>query len=392
MELQPHYARVSELDAEMYAISVDPPIVAKQFFVEEKGVTFPILSDSDPKFKTLNDYRIKDRNGPFAIPATFIVDTDGIIQWHDVGAHKGDRAFSQDILPELEKLRNTPPVIDGTVPGQSVPAGQQLVVDLTDYAFDEQDSLGSLRWEANPSETDIFRVETDGHRLTITPLEGAYGSARIRLTLVDSGGESDSQSLLVRVIPTSNTQKEIRLTVHDGLNLIHLPINVNTVNGAPRTITSISDLYEVLGGSANVHWLVTGSPDAPGGENELKPYFGGANDSVIEAEMGIFAALKAPRTLHLAGTLLDAPIHLNPGWNIVGIPHYDSGINRLSDLAWTGEIQSNASQIAVYDGERFIANTPGEIFPGIPSDRKIQPGQAILIEMTGAATIPLPLK
>lgn len=329
-----------------------------------------------------------------AIPAAFVIDRDGIIYWKETG-NTSHRASIDTILVKLAEISlppNTPPEISGTIPDQSVPAGQQLDVDLTDYASDEQDSLGSLRWEANPSETDIFRVETDGHRLTITPLEGAYGSARIRLTLFDSGGEPDSQSLLVRVIPAPNTQREIRLTVHDGLNLIHLPISVNTVDGAPRTITRISDLYEVLGGSENVHWLVTGSPDAPGGENELKPYFGGANDSIIEAETGIFAALKAPRTLHLAGTLLDAPLHLNPGWNIVGIPHYDSGINRLSDLAWTSEIQSNASQIAVYNGERFIANSPGEIFPGIPSDSKIQPGQAILIEMTGAARITLPLK
>ena len=340
-------------------------------------------------------YDVWEANSRIAKPATFVVDREGIIRWHDIGDHIGDRVFSQDILPVLEDLSeppNKPPVIDGTIPDLSVRSDQPPEdFDLTDYASDEQDSLGSLRWEANPSETDIFRVETDGHRLTITPLEGAYGSARIRLTLIDSGGESDSQSLLVRVIPAPNTQKEIRLTVHDGLNLIHLPISVNTVNRAPRTITRLSDLYEVLGGAQNVHWLVTGSPKTPGGENELKPYFGGANDSIIEAEMGIFAALKAPRTLHLVGTLLDAPLHLNPGWNIVGIPHYDSGINRLSDLAWTSEIQSNASQIAVYDGERFIANTPGAIFPGIPSDRKIQPGQAILIEMTGAARITLPL-
>ena len=378
----------------MYGISVDKISLSKSD-ARITALTFPILSDSEPLGDTIKKYDVYDANSRIARPSTFVVDRDGIIRWHDVGDHIGDRVFSSDILPVLEDLSeppNTPPVISETIPEQRVDAGGSLVLDLSKYASDEQDSLGSLRWEANPSETDIFRAETDGHRLTITPLEGAYGSARIRLTLVDSSGESDSQSLLVRVIPAPNTQKEIRLTVHDGLNLIHLPISVNTVNRAPRTITRISDLYEVLGGSENVHWLVTGSPDAPGGVNELKPYFGGANDSIIEAETGIFAALKAPRTLHLVGTLLDSTLHLNPGWNIVGIPHYDSGINRLSDLAWTSEIQSNASQIAVFDGEKFIANKPGAIFPGIPSDRKIPPGQAILIEMTGGARITLPLK
>lgn len=295
-------------------------------------------------------------------------------------------------LAEISQPPNTPPVISGTIPDQSVQTGQQLIIDLFAYATDEQDSPSSLKWEVVPSATEHFAAEIDGHQLTITPLPGEFGRGRITLRLVDSGGKTDSQSLLVRVIPTPNTPDEVRLTVEDGLNLIHLPISVNTVNGTPRTITRISDIYEVLGGSANVHWLVTSAPGTPGGENELKPYFGGANDSIIEAETGIFAALRESRTLHLEGTILDSPLHLNPGWNIVGIPHYDSGINRLSDLVESSQIMNNAIQIAVYDGEKFIAHAPNKIHPSVPSDRRVHKGQAILIEMTGVARITLPLK
>ena len=285
-------------------------------------------------------------------------------------------------------------MIDPRIPDLSVRSDQRLAFDLSDYATDEdeQDSLSSLRWEVEPTKTEYFTAEINGHQLTITPFPDEYGERSITLRLFDSGGDMDSQSMFVRVIPAPHVEKTIRLTVHDGLNLIHLPISVNTVNGAPRTITRISDLYEVLGGSANVHWLVTGSPNALGGENELKPYFGGANDSIIEAETGIFAALREPRTLFLIGTLLDAPIHLNPGWNIVGIPHYDSGILLLSDLAGINEIRGKASQIAVFEDGRFYANAPSDIIKSTQSDRRLETGQAILIEMTGAARITLPLK
>ena len=380
----------------MYAISVDEPHVSKQHVVQGRPMAaFPILSDSNPRGEAIMEYEVWDGISRIAKPATFVVDRDGIIRWHDVGDHIGDRVFSSDILPVLEDLSlppNTPPAISGTVPDQSVEAGQQRVVDLSEYASDEQDAIDNLAWDVNPEVTDLFRTEIDSHKLTITPLPGAYGSVRIRLTLVDAGGDTDSQSLLVRVIPAPNTQTEIRLTVPEGLSLIHLPVSVNTVDGAPRTITRISDLYTVLGGSANVHWLIAASAPAPDGPNEFKPFFDGANDLIIEAETGFFAALKTPRMLHLVGTLLDAPLHLNLGWNIVGIPHYDSGIVRLSDLVESSPIMNKASQIAVLEDGEFIANAPSGIFKSTPSDRKVQTGQAILIEMTGAVTIPLPLK
>lgn len=380
----------------MYAISVDEPHVSKQHVVQGRPMaTFPILSDSNPRGETIMEYDVWDGISRIAKPATFVVDRDGIIRWHDVGDHIGDRVFSSDILPVLDDLSlppNTPPVISNTIPDQRVDASGSLVISLSEYASDEQDTLDDLAWEVNPEVTDLFRTEIDSHGLTITPLPGTYGSVRIRLTLVDSGGETDSQSLLVRVIPAPNTQTEIRLTVPEGLSLIHLPVSVNSVNGAPRTIARISDLYAILGGPANVHWLITASAQTPDGPNEFKPFFEGVNDSIIEAEMGIFAAVKEPRTLHLVGTLLDAPLHLNPGWNIIGIPHYDSGIVRLSDLVESSPIMNSASQIAVLEDGKFIANAPSGIFKSTPSDRKVQTGQAILIEMTRALTIPLPLE
>ncbi len=390
----------------MYAISVDKHADSIRVLVQGNNrhntkVTFPILSDigdgdvrNGTKAATIKNYDIFDANISGAKPATFIVDRDGIIRWHEVGSKNHRVNFSTviDVLEDLSEPPNTAPVIKGRISDLSVRSDERLVFDLSPHASDAEESPGSLRWEVEPTKTEYFTAEINGHQLTITPFPDEYGERSITLRLFDSAGDMDSQSLLVRVIPGPNVQKTIRLTVHDGLNLMHLPINVKTVNGAPGTITRISDLYEVLGGAANVHWLVTSSPGKPGGENELKPYFGGVNDSSIDAETGIFAALKAPRTLHLVGTLLNAPLHLNPGWNIVGIPHYDSGIFLLSDLAWINEIQGNASQIAVFEDGKFYANAPSDIIKSTQSDRRLETGQAILIEMTGAARITLPLK
>ncbi len=356
------------------------------------GVTFPILSDSDPRGETIDKYKVFDNINKIAKPSTFVVDRDGIIRWHDVGDHIGDRAFSADILPVLEDLNqppNTPPVISGTIPDQRVDADGSLVLDLSVYASDEQDDLSALQWEVAPSENAVFTAEINRHQLTIQPLPGVYGSARIRLRLIDSAGETDSQSLLVRVIPAPNTQIEFTLTVREGLSMFHLPLRVNSVNGVPRTILRISELYDALGGSANVHWLITSSAPTPDAPNEFDPFFGGAIDSIIEAETGIIAALRKEVPLNLVGYLLDGPLRLNAGWNIVGIPHYDSGIHSLSNLAWKNEIQNNATQIAVYDydNDEFKTSPPNRIFPGYAADHAVNMGQAVMIFMENGATI-----
>lgn len=336
------------------------------------------------------EYDVWDGISRIAKPATFVVDRDGIIRWHDVGDHIGDRVFSSDILPvltELSQPMNTPPVISGAIPDQRVDAGRSLVVDLSAYASDEQDALGDLSWQVDANDNDIFRVEINRHQLTIQALEGAYGSAEVTLSLIDSEGETDSQSFRVRVIPAPNTQIELNLTVPGGLSMFHLPLTVNTVNGAPRTILRISDLYDVLGGSANVHWLVTATAPTPDHPNEFKPFFPGADDSIIEAETGIIASVKRPVQLNLVGNLLDGELPLHQGPNIIGIPHYDSGIRRLSDLALLEGVRNNATLIAIYADHGFQTFQPNDILLGYTADPEIHTGQAVMILSEKSAII-----
>ena len=167
-ELQKHYSEFRKFGAEMYGISVDAPDVSKRNVVQRLGVRFTILSDESRE--TIKAYGVHDRISNIAKPATFIVDKDGVIRWKDVGEHKADRVFSDEVIQQLTALNqseNTPPRI------------------------------------------------------------------------------------------------EFELTVPEGLSLFHLPLAVTSVNGQSRTVERVSDLFDLLGGSANVYWLITTHTGAP---------------------------------------------------------------------------------------------------------------------------------
>ena len=90
----------------MYAISVDTPEVSKAAINGGRldGVTFPILSDEG--FEAIDDYEVRDtRNRIWSKPATFIVDRDGIIRWHEVGS-KNHRVNFSTVLNGLRTSVN----------------------------------------------------------------------------------------------------------------------------------------------------------------------------------------------------------------------------------------------------------------------------------------------
>ena len=61
----------------------------------------------------------------------------------------------------------------------------------------------------------------------------------------------------VRADNLKPTTSEYTLSIPAGISLIHVPLKVTAVNRSPRTIESISELYDVLGGAGAVNFLIT---------------------------------------------------------------------------------------------------------------------------------------
>ena len=197
-----------------------------------------------------------------------------------------------------------------------------------------------------------------------------------------------SRGVEVRAENLKPTTSEYTLTMLAGISLIHVPLKVTAVNRSPKTIESISDLYDVLGGAGTVNFLITYDSIS----QEWRSYFvpsdkGGPDDSGLTDDMGILVGLRTPVSVHLRGTALGAngnsSINLGPGLNLVGLPLNDSRINRVSDLFDLDGIGGNVPVIILTDGGEFkLVGRAGD-----PGDIEITGGQAFIMTASRPAAV-----
>jgi len=101
-------------NVKLYAISVDPPDVSKDFAAklgsDNKGlVTFPILSD--PDHKIIDAYGLRDPayegQKVFGIPhpAVYVIDKTGKVAWARVESNYRERPANQEIRAALDALQ-----------------------------------------------------------------------------------------------------------------------------------------------------------------------------------------------------------------------------------------------------------------------------------------------
>ena len=174
-----------------------------------------------------------------------------------------------------------------------------------------------------------------------------------------------------------------------GMSLIHIPLKVESVNGKPQTIESVSDLYTILGGAATVNFLTIYDPQS---QKWLNYYDdrdkGTASDMVLTDDFGILATMKSVVSIRLSGVPLgidgSSSIALHPGTNLVGVPLNDSRIIHVSDLLTLEGIVDNVSVIIVLSDEFKVVGQAGD-----PGDIPITGGQAFILTAQEAATVPI---
>ena len=193
----------------------------------------------------------------------------------------------------------------------------------------------------------------------------------------------------VRLWNTPSTISEYTLSIPADISLIHVPLKVATIDGIEKTIESVGDLYDALGGADTVTSLVTLDSQA----QKWHSYVGTSStgtpaDKELTDDMGIIAIMKTPVSVYLTGAALGtngtSSITLNPGHNLVGLPLRDERIDRVSDLLRLDGIWGNVSVITLNDGGKFKTVRQA----GDPGDIEITGGQAfILLDARQTATV-----
>ena len=193
------------------------------------------------------------------------------------------------------------------------------------------------------------------------------------------------------ITPTAaGADVEYLLSIPTGISLIHVPLKVTAVGSVAKTIESVSDLYDALGGTSAVNFLITYDSQT----QEWLSYFvpsdrGGPADVRLADDKGIIVGLRTPVSVRLRGGALGtngtSTITLNPGLNLVGLPLSDSRITRVSDLLALEGIGGNVPVIILTDGGEFkLVGRAGD-----PGDITIAGGQSFILTAQRAVTVPI---
>ena len=225
-----------------------------------------------------------------------------------------------------------------------------------------------------------------------TVLTDGNGRAESTLTLGPEGGANtvhvSVEGISQPVTFTAVAEIEFNLSIPSGISLIHIPLKVTAVDGVAKTIGSIADLYDALGGAATVNFLITYDSQA----QEWHSYFGDSDigtpaDKGLTDDTGIIAGMIAPVSIRLSGTPLGtngtSTITLNPGLNLVGLPLRDSRVARVSDLFTLEGISSNVPKVLLTNNGAVQAVEQAED----PGDITIVGGQAFILNAQEAATV-----
>ena len=260
------------------------------------------------------------------------------------------------------------------------------------FVIKAQDANGSAL--AGVSVT--FAITAGGGTLSVTSTTtDTHGRAQTTLTLGPNLGTNavkvaatgiKSTAIFHAIAGTFPT--EYLWSIPAGISLIHLPLKVTTVNGIEKTIQSVSDLYDALGGAGTVNLLgthdaktrrwfsYTGTPDR-----------GTSGDQPLTDDKGIIASMKTPVSVRLGGDPLgtngSSVITLHPGVNIVGMPLRDSRIARVSDLFALDGIRDNVIAVTVSANGEF--HTVRQV--GDAGDIPITGGQSFNLKARRATTV-----
>ena len=244
-----------------------------------------------------------------------------------------------------------------------------------------------------------------GVPVTFTVIEGG-GVLDITSTMTDANGRAESTLTLGTNFGTNTVSvsaagieglatfhavadnPEFLWSIPAGISLIHVPLKVTSVDSVAKTIESIGDLYDALGGADTVNSLITYDSHTQGWFS----YFGTSDkgttaDKRLTDDTGILANIKAPVSIRLSGASLGAngssAITLNPGQNLVGLPLRDPRISHVSDLLMLEGIGGNVPAVILMDSGEFKAvgraDDPGDIL--------IAGGQSFILNAQRAATI-----
>ena len=101
MGLQSLLPEIQNLGADVYAFTADSLESVARTITEWK-LTFIVVAD--PSRETLRQYGVRNPQDQSAMPATFVIDRQGIVRYRYVGTSAADRPDVREVLDAVRKV------------------------------------------------------------------------------------------------------------------------------------------------------------------------------------------------------------------------------------------------------------------------------------------------
>ena len=253
---------------------------------------------------------------------------------------------------------------------------------MTRQAFDlyrggNSGSTGTLIPEITPASKWITNLSGGGLGQSLTLAITTTAEELRSLQQVAGAADDDDDDLTDsgRSENLSTSLFQFDLTLHGGMNFIHIPLKVTSVDGQAASIETLEDLYKLLEGKVN--YLMVFDSDTQSWVN----YFGDRDaDRVLRSYEGVIAFMNSAMTLQLAGEPLDSSVYIHSGTSFIGIPRRPSPSYSVSNL-----LLSMPTLLTIIVEDNGQLKTVSRV--GDDGDNPITGGQSCILITTGAADV-----
>ncbi|MDE0299837.1 MAG: hypothetical protein OXN17_14480 [Candidatus Poribacteria bacterium] len=180
---------------------------------------------------------------------------------------------------------------------------------------------------------------------------------------------------------------EFTLDIPMGRSMIHIPLDVEQVDGVDMEINTVRDLFNALGDAVN-YITTTGDGvkfDSYLGDDAPGMAFG---DMMIADDTGLIVSMSAPKSLALKGEALgmngSAALNLRKGVNLVGVP-LDTGVLSMISDAIDNLLFPGITSILIMEGGEFKT-----VVAGTDTDGPVMGGRGYIVITSDAVMLQVP--
>ena len=217
--------------------------------------------------------------------------------------------------------------------------------------------------DINVTNGSVTNLSGSGAAYTATIKPSKLGAVTVSVPAKAAGNNQASNIYTVEAAQGTT----FTIALKRGLNLIHVPVK-------DVRLSKVSDLYDALGGSSDVQYILSYVPSAAG-SGRFAAYVGvpgSLSDTALSDQTAVIVSMRTAKNVQFTGGLLNDTVTLTEGINLIGVPRAEA-VEKASGVA------PNAAAVLVLTRDSLGNALFSLVVPNTPSDAAAVGGQGYIV-------------